>query len=48
MEPLRGSILVDSIKIPPVVAFGYNRWLQTLKPYGLLLMVISMTYAIEH
>ena len=47
MEPLRGSILGNSID-PPVVAFSYNQGLQTLKPYGLLFMVISMTYAIKH
>ena len=39
MEPLRGSILVDFID-PLVVAFGSGRGLQTLKPYGLLLMLI--------
>ena len=47
MEPLRGSILGNSID-PPAVAFSYNQGLQTLKPCGLLFMVISMTYAIKH
>ena len=41
MEPLWDSIWGEYVE-PPVVACGSNRGLLALKPYGLLLLVISI------